>query len=687
MTTKDLLFELGCEELPPTTLTTLRDHLLSGLCAGLEEASLSYTKTHGYATPRRLAIWVEGLQTAQADKLVEKRGPALAAAYDKEGKPSKAALGFARGCGADFNDLETLKTDKGEWLSYKKLEKGQPAEALIPAIIENALARLPIAKRMRWGRSNDAFVRPVHSIVLLLGNDIINSEFYGIKASNLSFGHRFHAPEAIKINDASSYSDQLTSAYVIADFEARRNLIEQQAHQAAEAVNGKAHIDSHLLDEITALVEHPVAVTGCFDKHFLALPKEVLITTMQINQKYFPVLDATGGLLPYFITISNIDSSNPQSVRHGNERVISPRLSDAEFFWQQDMKSTLADRIPLLDHVVFQHKLGSIGDKTRRVEKLSTTLASQLGFNTVYASRAALLSKTDLVTDMVGEFASLQGTIGRYYAIENGEPEDVAEALQEQYLPKQSGGIIPASKTGQILALADKLDTLVGIFSINLLPSGDKDPFALRRACLGILRIIIEGGLQLDLKELISISSKQFTHTFDENSVKELVLNFILDRLKGYCLSQGYSAESFAAVASVNCTQPVDFMQRLQAVKEFSSLEEAASLGEANKRIQNLLKKAPRDVNKLFEPSALENEHEIALNQTLQSIEQQIQPLIDQHQYIDALKILSTLKEPIDAFFDHVFIMSDDEKLKNTRLALLNKLHANFIKIADISMI
>lgn len=687
MATKDLLFELGCEELPPTTLTTLRDHLLSGICAGLKEANLSFTETHSFATPRRLAVWVKELQVAQEDVHVEKRGPALAAAYDKEGNPSKAALGFARGCGANFNDLETLKTDKGEWLSYKKLEKGQPAEALIPAIIEKALTRLPIAKRMRWGSSNNAFVRPVHSVVLLLGSDVIKSEFYGIKASNTSFGHRFHAPDAIKINNASTYADKLASAYVIAGFEERRTLIEQQAYQAAEAVNGKAHIEPSLLDEITALVEHPIAITGGFDKHFLALPKEVLITTMQINQKYFPVLDEKGALLPYFITISNINSSNHQSVSHGNERVISPRLSDAEFFWQQDMKSTLADRVPTLDHVVFQHKLGSVGEKTCRVEKLSTELASQLGFDSALASRAALLSKTDLVTDMVGEFASLQGVIGRYYAIENAEPKEVAEALQEQYLPKQSGGALPSSETGQILALADKLDTVVGIFSVGLLPTGDKDPFALRRACLGILRIIIEGHLDLDLKELIALSSQQFTHTFDEDSTKNLVLNFLMDRLKGYCLSQGYSPESFAAVNSVACTRPIDFMNRLRAVKEFALLSEASSLGEANKRIQNLLKKAPDNVSSLFDAAVLENEYEIELHQQLQSIEQQVEPLIEQQQYIAALKALSSLKDPIDAFFEHVFIMADDANLKNTRLALLSNIHANFIKIADISMI
>jgi len=523
--------------------------------------------------------------------------------------------------------------------------------------------------------------------VLLFGSDVIDSQFFGINASNTSFGHRFHSPESITIEKPSSYSKQLADAMVIADFETRKAAIEKQAIDAATAVKGTAHIDPALLDEISALVEYPVAVTGRFDEHFLALPKEVLITTMQINQKYFPVLDENGALLPFFITISNIQSSNPTSVSHGNERVISPRLSDAEFFWQQDMKTTLADRVSSLDNVVFQHKLGSVGAKSRRVETLSSELATQLGYNADYASRAALLSKTDLVTDMVGEFASLQGVIGRYYATENAEPVDVATAIQEQYLPKQSGGALPETQTGKILALTDKLDTVVGIFSVGLLPTGDKDPFALRRASLGILRILIEHNIQLDLNDLVSLSCQQFTHDFDDVTTKNQVISFMLDRLKGYCLNQGFSPEQFAAVASVNCTQPVDFMNRLQAVKEFSSLEEAASLGEANKRIQNLLKKAPKNVAECFDESLLSDNEEIELHKQLNAVEGLVNPLLEQQKYIEALKTLSTLKAPIDNFFEHVFIMADDEKVKNSRLALLSKIHSKFIKIADISMI
>lgn len=685
--TNDLLFELGCEELPPTHLKTLRDALLQAVCEGLDEAKLAYGNTHSYATPRRLAFWIESVDAKQQDAVIEKRGPAVVAAYGPDGQASKAALGFAKSCGADFSELKTLKTEKGEWLCYNKLEPGQSAETLIPAIIEKALARLPIAKRMRWGDSDSAFVRPVHWASLLFGDRIINTQFFGINTSNTSVGHRFHAPESFTISSASSYCDQLRQAYVFADMDQRRQTIVEQAEQAARAVGGQAHIDAELLDEVTALVEYPVAVTGSFDEHFLTLPKEVLITTMQTNQKYFPVLSKQGSLLPFFITISNIQSSNPTSVSHGNERVIRPRLSDAEFFWQQDNKLTLEQRVDSLNNVVFQHKLGSLGEKTTRVTALSSALAKQLGYDTDLAARAALLSKADLVTDMVGEFASLQGVIGRYYAIENGEPRAVAAAIEEQYLPKLSGGPLPSSETGQVLALADKLDTLVGVFSVGLLPTGDKDPFALRRASLGILRIIIENNLNLDLNALITLSCEQFTHAFDTNITQPLVLNFMLDRLKGYCLNKGFSAEHIAAVASINCSEPVDFMNRIQAVQDFSALPEAASLSEANKRIQNLLKKAPANISDQLNADLLSDAAETELYQQLLRCESQAQASIKQQQYIAALKALSSLKEPIDAFFEHVFIMVDDEALKNSRLALLAKIHANFIKVANISMI
>lgn len=686
--TKDLFFELGCEELPPTSLLKLRDSLQNSITAGLEKANLEFSDCKSYATPRRLAVWIQSVQTKQADSVVEKRGPATKAAYDKEGNPSKAALGFARSCGVEFAELGTLKTDKGEWLAYEKLEAGLEAIALIPEIIQQALSALPIAKRMRWANHDYSFVRPVHWAVLLFDADVIDATFYGAKTSNQSFGHRFHAPAAIEIQSGSSYCQQLQdSSFVLADFELRRELIAKQANEAASALNGTAHIEAALLDEITALVEYPVAVTGSFDEHFLNLPKEVLITTMQGNQKYFPVLNKDGGLLPNFITISNIQSTNPDSVRDGNERVISPRLSDAEFFWDQDIKTALSERVESLKNVVFQHKLGSVFDKTQRIQKLAGEIANSLGTDADSAKRAALLSKTDLVTDMVGEFASLQGIIGRYYALKNGESAAVATAIEEQYLPKQSGGKLPQTKAGQALALADKIDTLVGIFSVGLIPTGDKDPFALRRASLGILRIIIEHKLALDLKTLLAQACANFSHEFDAAEVQNKVLAFLFDRLKGFCLSEGYSIDHFNAVVAVKPTQPLDFMNRVAAVKAFTLLDEAESLCGANKRIQNLLKKAPDNVADCFDSSLLQEAPELDLNKQLQLTNNIVEPLIESQQYIEALKALSTLKAPIDAFFEDIFIMAEDESLRFARLALLEKIHTSFKKIADISTI
>jgi glycyl-tRNA synthetase beta chain len=685
---KDLFFELGCEELPPTSLLKLRDSLKNGICTGLEKANLEFGDCKSYATPRRLAVWIQSVQTKQADSLVEKRGPAIKAAYDNEGNPSKAALGFAKSCGVEFSDLGTLKTEKGEWLAYENLESGIEATALIPDIIQQALTSLPIAKRMRWANFDYSFVRPVHWAILLFDTDVIDASFYGAKTSNQSFGHRFHAPEAITINHGSDYCELLQqNSYVLADFKKRRDLIAEQANDAAEKLGGNAHIEPALLDEITALVEFPVAVTGGFDDHFLSLPKEVLITTMQGNQKYFPVLNKDGGLLPHFITISNIQSTSPDSVRDGNERVISPRLSDAEFFWDQDIKTPLAKRVESLGTVVFQHKLGSLLEKTQRVEKLAEKIAGSLGNDTNNAMRAALLCKTDLVTDMVGEFASLQGIMGRYYASQNSESNDVATAIEEQYLPKQSGGKLPSTAIGQTLALADKIDTLVGIFSVGLIPTGDKDPFALRRAALGILRIIIEQKLTLDLKELVEQACSNFSHSFDSSDVQEKVLSFLFDRLKGYAQSEGYSADHFNAVIAVMPTQPLDFMKRLSAVKDFTSLEEAESLCGANKRIHNLLKKAPDNIADCFNSDLLKEAPEVALNTQLQQTNAIVEPLISSQQYIEALKAMSALKSPIDAFFEDIFIMADDQDLRFARLALLEKIHTSFKKIADISTI
>ncbi|MEE9396155.1 MAG: glycine--tRNA ligase subunit beta, partial [Methylococcales bacterium] len=502
--TCELLFELGTEELPPKSLLTLSRAFEQNLIYRLEKMGLGHGDVNSFATPRRLAVQIENLVMSQPDTVVEKRGPALKAAFGNDGVATKAAAGFAASCGVMVDQLGTLKTEKGEWLSFKQEVTGATAADLLPEIIQESLSALPIAKRMRWGDGSAEFARPVHWAVLLLGNQIVSMEIMGVKSSNITYGHRFHRPDAIEIESPSDYASTLYSlGKVVADFEERRAKIKQQATEIAESVGGIAHIEDALLEEVTALVEWPVPVIGKFDQRFLTLPSEVLIVTMQTNQKYFPVKDSHGNLLPFFITISNIESKNPAAVVRGNERVILPRLSDAEFFWAQDRKNSLESRIVSLSHVVFQKKLGTLAEKTKRVEALTQKIAEALSIDPASAKQAAILAKADLLTEMVGEFPSLQGLMGHYYALADGEPEEVAVAIEEQYFPKQAGGALPGSQTGLILSLAEKLDTLSGIFSAGLIPSGDKDPYALRRAAIGIIRIIIEKKLDLDLLPLI----------------------------------------------------------------------------------------------------------------------------------------------------------------------------------------
>lgn len=682
--TQHLLFELGSEELPPKTLLKLSNALLDGIVAGLKAADLHFTASKALATPRRLAVLIENLQTAQPDKTVEKRGPAIQAAFAPDGSPSKAALGFATSCGTSFDQLERLKTDKGEWLSYTQAVKGQTTAEIIPDIIRAAIAALPIAKRMRWGSFATEFVRPVHWAVLLFGDKVIATEILGLTTGNSTLGHRFHAPQAISLGKPDDYQAALfDQGKVIADIEQRKAIIREKAEQAAAKVGGIAHIEEDLLEEIAALNEWPVPVTGNFDPRFLALPAEVLITTMQTNQKYFPVKNADGGLLAHFITFSNIESKRPESIQHGNERVVTPRLADAEFFWNQDRKQTLADRVDSLKTIVFQEKLGTVYEKSVRVSKLAERIASQLDANVEHATRAALLAKTDLMTNMVGEFGNLQGLMGRYYALVEGEAAEVAWALEEQYFPKQSGSETAPSTIGQILAIAEKLDTLTGIFSAGLIPTGDKDPYALRRAALGTLRTMIENNLSLNIPELCAFALEQFAHSFDKAATHSAVVEFIFDRLKGYCLDKGYSADEFDAVMTLAPAEPLDFMQRIAAVKAFRQLPEADSLAAANKRIRNILKKsdtAPAaNVGKLVEAS------EIALLAAAEQSAQDIQPLLAQHDYQATLNRLASLREVVDAFFDNVMVMTDDAELRASRLALLNLLSEQFLTCADLA--
>lgn len=682
--TRHLLFELGSEELPPKTLLTLSRALADHIGRGLRAADLHHSNIKSYATPRRLAVLVENLAVAQPDKTVQKRGPALRAAFTPDGAPTKAAEGFAASCGTRVDNLDRLKTEKGEWLTFEQTIKGGTTEMLVPEIIRSSIQNLPIARRMRWGNYDIEFVRPVHWAVLLFGEQAIETDILGLETGNETRGHRFHAPHPIAIPAPEHYQELLyREGRVIADFEQRKNLIRSSTQQAAAAVGGNAHIEEELLEEVAALNEWPVPITGHFDERFLELPPEVLITTMQTNQKYFPVEKADGGLSAHFITFSNLESKNPASIQKGNERVIVPRLADAEFFWQQDRKHRLEDRLDDLKHIVFQKTLGTLDDKTHRVKQLADYVAVQLNADTHLAKRAAELAKTDLLTEMVGEFANLQGIMGRYYALADNEPVEVALALEEQYYPKQSGGPTPESGIGQILSLAEKIDTLTGIFSAGLIPTGDKDPYALRRAALGVLRIIIERGLKLDLIGCIDFALEQFEHDFDSKATRRRVLDFIYDRLKGYCLDNGYAPDEFDAVIALLPPEPLDFMQRLEAVRAFRQLPEAYSLAAANKRIRNILKKA--EMQPTAELDRLSQAEELVLLTAAHQSAIDIQPLLQQRDYRAVLTRLAQLKSPVDAFFDHVMVMCDDPQLRQHRLNLLNMLSEQFLSCADIS--
>jgi glycyl-tRNA synthetase beta chain len=685
--TRDLLFELGTEELPPTSLLSLSTALARNVEQGLEQAGLAYGTMQPYATPRRLALLITDLAGSQPDKVIEKRGPALKAAYTDDGIPTKAAEGFARGCGTTVDQLGTMSTEKGEWLSFKQEAKGAKTTALMPGILEKALLALPIPKKMCWGASPVEFVRPVHWLVLIYGSDVIETELLGLSSGRSTFGHRFHHPDTIELSRPDQYLRKLREeGKVLADFSERQSKLHRQALGAAESVGGSALIEAELLDEVTALVEWPVAVAGSFDERFLALPSEVLITTMQSHQKYFPVEDGSGKLLPYFITISNVDSSNPDAVRQGNERVIRPRLTDAEFFWNQDRKTTLESRAVSLSNIVFQNRLGTMADKAHRVERVAEQIADELQADAALAKHAAILAKADLLTEMVGEFPTLQGIMGRHYALADGEPPEVAAAIEEHYLPKQSGGELPGTPTGQILALADKIDTLTGIFSIGLIPSGDKDPYALRRAALGVLRILIEQELDLELPVLLDFSLHQYGHEHSHDDTKLAVYTFILERLKGYCLDRGYSPAQFDAVCAVQPPRPLDFELRLKAVKQFSAFPEAESLAAANKRIRNILRKSGTDETALEVDAAhLAEPAEQKLFAESSGAAEAIEPLVEARDYTAALRRLAALRDAVDAFFDQVLVMDEDPARRQNRLALLARLEAIFLQIADIS--
>ena len=683
----DLLVEIGTEELPPKALPTLSAAFTDGISQGLQAAGLTPAEVIAYAAPRRLAVWVKEVAAQQADQTIEKRGPAIKGAFDAEGKPTKAAEAFAASCGVNVADLGTLETDKGAWLVFRQTQAGQATPELLPAIVEKALAGLPIPKRMRWGAGAAEFVRPVHWIVMLADNAVVDAEILGIKTGRESRGHRFHAPDAITLNSPSDYAIQLGSASVVAKFEARRDMIKHKVEQLAKRLGGQAVMPEGLLDEVTALVEWPVPVAGKFEERFLDVPQEALISTMQDNQKYFALVDANGKLMSHFITVANIESRDEIQVAQGNERVIRPRFSDAEFFWTQDKKQPLASRAEQLKSMVFQQKLGTLYDKSQRVAQLAASIAQALNADQALATRAAELGKCDLVTHMVFEFTELQGIMGRYYALHDGEPAEVAQALDEQYMPRFAGDALPSTTTGTILALAERLDTLTGIFGIGQKPTGAKDPFGLRRAALGVLRLLIEKQLPLDLAALLDKAADGLSAQLGSKPATNETLDYVLERLKGYYQEQGINGALVDAVAALKVSQPLDFDRRVKAVAAFRQLSAAESLAAANKRISNILKKVDGELPAQVDASLLQLPAEQALAAAVQAQQAKVEPLFAQGNYEAALLSLAELREPVDKFFDDVMVMADDLALRNNRLALLNSLRSLFLRVADLSVL
>lgn len=681
MSQHDFLVELGTEELPPKALKTLSDAFLNGITSGLDAAGIAYTTATPFASPRRLAVLISNIQPQQPDRSIEKRGPATQA-------PEKAVQGFAGSCGVSIDQLEVMETPKGSYYVYRGVEKGQSTAALLPEIISESLHKLPIPKRMRWGSSRTEFVRPVKWLVMLLGDEVVDAEVLGLKAGRKTRGHRFHYNHEIEIMVPADYQQTLLdTGKVIADFAARREIIREQVIREGERIGGTAQIDEDLLDEVTALNEWPVALTGRFEERFLDVPAEALISSMKENQKYFHALDAQGKLMPYFITLANIESKDPQQVIEGNEKVIRPRLADAAFFFDTDKKQPLEARIEKLKSVVFQQQLGTIYEKTQRIEGLAAAIANLIGGNSQYAQRAASLSKCDLMTDMVFEFTELQGLMGYHYALHDGEVEEVAQALDEQYMPRFAGDNLPSTRTGIALAIADRLDTLTGLFGINQPPTGSKDPFALRRAALGVLRIIVEHKLDIDLHELLSIAVAQHKDLPAADGLADRVLDFMLDRFRAWYDDRGISAETFLAVHALRPTSPLDFDRRIDAVNHFRNLPEAEALASANKRVSNILTKQGGDISTDTNPSLLHEQAERELCAQLDMIEREITPLFERGEYRSALERLAQLRQSVDNFFDQVMVMADDEALKLNRLALLARLRRLFLGVADISLL
>lgn len=686
---RDFLVEIGTEELPPKSLLTLCAAFADGVARGLDGAGLKYQAVERFATPRRLAVRVRRLAERQPDRPLEKRGPPVKAAFDANGAPTQAASAFARGCGVDVTALERVATPKGEWLVFRGTETGAQTADLLPGIVVAALDALPIAKRMRWGAGEAQFVRPVHWVVMLFGREVIEQEILGIRPSNVTYGHRFMAPRPIRLPAPMAYVRQLHKrGRVLADVHERREAIRQGVMAEAARLGGTAVISDALLDEVTGLVEWPVPLAGRFDAKFLELPAEVPIATMQDHQRYFPVRHADGRLMPWFITVSNIESLDPAQVVAGNERVIRPRLADAAFFYMTDRQHRLDSHCEALRRVTFQTQLGSLFDKTERVRALARSIAQAIGGDPALADRAAQLSKCDLLTNMVGEFPELQGLMGRYYAQFDGEHAEVAEAQREQYLPRFAGDELPGTRTGMAVAIADKLDTISGIYATGQKPTGTRDPFGLRRAALGLLRTSIERGLDLDLQQLITQALASLPFKAPENAPVE-VYDYIIERLRAYYVEGGagiaVTPEMFDAVLATRPASPLDFDARLRALVQFLQLPDAASLAAANKRIANILRKTSEPVGHVVDDSLLVDPAEQVLAEQVTAIARDVEPRFAARDYTPALQELAALRKAVDDFFDSVMVMADDAALRANRLALLNRMRGLFMRAADLS--
>ena len=687
-----LLIELGTEELPPKALRALSDAFTSEFVQSLTEAQVVDAKANvtSYAAPRRLAVLIDSVANGQPDQLVDRRGPAVQAAF-KDGKPTPAAQGFAKSCGVEVDQLERLKTDKGEWLSYQITEKGRSVTELVQEALDTAIKRLPIPKRMRWGAKEVEFVRPAKWLVALYADDVLPVKCLDLTADRFSRGHRFHSTDLVEHKSALAYADELLkSGSVVANFVQRQALIKEQITKLVSTVKGHLVDDPALLDEVTGLVEKPRAVLGKFDEGFLDVPQECLVSSMRDHQKYFHVVDAKGQLMPYFITVSNIESKDEARMIDGNERVLRARLADAEFFWKSDQKLSLEDRVTKLDSVLFHVKLGTVLQKSQRIQTLSALLAQKLGAKESIAQRAALLCKADLVSNMVGEFDELQGVMGHYYADRDGEDSLVGASIEQHYWPRFAGDQLPESLEAQAVSLADKLDSLVGIYAAGEIPTGDKDPYGLRRTALSILRILIEQNHALSLRDLVADSSRIYAEQQDmqiDSATQEAIVAYIRGRLTAYYQAQDIPTTAINAVAACEPNEPLDFENRLKAVNAFSLLDEAQDLAAANKRIGNILKKQDGSINAAVDTALLEKGAEQDLYQAIHTIEAKCNSLFDEGNYADGLQLLASLRSPVDAFFENVMVMSENQALQNNRLALLKSMQDLFLRVADISLL